>query len=270
MNILTLPSKHRKFWYLLHAPGTGAKMNALKYIAKRFIREIGMNISLNDELLIKAGDLNIYFAPACSEIDPYNDVFLKKSYEPAPDFLPENNRIIIDCGANIGIYTLRAALCKTTRVFSIEPNPAVFMRLMKNVTTNGLSNIVPLNIGLGSTPKKTKLRWGNSTLSGRIMPDGSELGNAADVELTTLDLLAEQYNITYVDIMKMDIEGAEYDALTGAAGILDRTRRLFLEIHSTDLGRKCESLLIGKGFRKVFENTTLRFYVNTSSVFQAT
>ena len=90
-------------------------------------------------------------------------------------------------------------------------------------------------------------------------------GNVVGVEIATLyNSITAEHNIRSIDLMKMDVEGAEYDALMGAEKTLRMTRRFFLEIHSDELSRKCESLLHSKGFEKVFEAGTLQFFVNKS------
>lgn len=226
---------------------------------------LGLRMTRDDELLVFIDDLRIYFVPFWAELDSYNGIFLKKNYEPEPAFLPANCRVIFDCGANIGIYTLRAAAGGTDRVFSIEPNSLVFNRLERNIETNNITNITAINTGIGSAGGKARLYWGTSTLGGSIIPDGGQdRKSAIDVEIRTLDDIIDEYNIDSIDVMKMDVEKNEYEALLGADKTLNITKRLILEFHSDDLKNRCESLLISRGFRKVHEILEHQFYLNTS------
>lgn len=261
-----IPPRHNKtIWYISKAKNVKAMLLVLKFILKRYLRMVGLKTAVNDELLVFIDGLKIYFAPLWAELDPYNGIFLKKTYEPYPLFVPENCQVILDCGANIGIYALRAALCGTNRVFSIEPNPLVFNRLMKNIKTNNLTNVIALNTGIGSAKGKTKLYWGNSTTGGSIKPDSRHReNNTVDIEITTLDDIVERYNINSIDLIKLDVEGSEYEALIGAEKTLSKTKRLILEFHSDELRNRCESLLISSGFRKTLEIPEHQFYLNSS------
>jgi FkbM family methyltransferase len=222
---------------------------------------------MNNELLVFVDKLKIYFVPSWAELDPYNGIFLKKIYEPLPAFLPENCQLIIDCGANIGIYTLKAASCSTNRVFAIEPNPLVFSRLKKNIAGNNLNNVIALNIGLGSSKHSAKLFWERSTTGGTVRPEStSKEISSADIEISTLDEIMQVYKIDCVDLIKMDVEGNEYEALKGADNILRKTKSIILEFHSDVLKKRCEKLLMSYGFRKVYEIPEHQFYTNAFEV----
>lgn len=266
MKTKAIPPRHNKtIWYISRAKNVKAMWLVLKFILNRYLRMVGLKTTVNDELLVFIDGLKIYFAPLWAELDPYNGIFVKKTHEPFPVFVPENCQVILDCGANIGIYALRAALCGTNRVFSIEPNPLVFNRLIKNIKTNNLTNVIALNTGIGSARGKTKLYWGNSTTGGSIKLDSKlKEKNTVDIEITTLDDIVERYNINSIDIIKMDIEGSEYEALIGAKRALDITKTLILEYHSEDLKNKCESLLQSRGFKKLSEIPEHQFYINSS------
>lgn len=260
-----IPPRHNKtIWYLSRAKNIKALLMVLKFIFKRYLRMVGFKTDMNGELLVFIDGLKIYFAPLWAELDSYNGIFLKKTYEPSPVFAPENCQVIFDCGANIGIYTLRAALCGNNRVFSIEPNQIVFNRLIKNIKANNLTNVVALNTGVGSAHYRAKLCWGDSTLGGSIKPDRHGEKNSIDIDITTLDDIVERYNINSIDLLKMDVEGNEYEALIGAEKTLNRTKKLILEFHSDELKNKCESLLISYGFRKVLEIPEHQFYIDSS------
>jgi FkbM family methyltransferase len=257
-----IPPRHNKtIWYLSRVRNAESLFLVLKFIVKRYIKMLGVNISRDDELLVFIERLRIYFVPLWAELDSYNGTFLKKIYEPFPEFAPENCRLILDCGANIGIFTLKYALSRTNRIISIEPNPLAFNRLKKNIAVNHVTNVTALNMGISSSGGTAKLHWGHSTLGGSINEQRDKMENSVDVELTTLDEIVEKYGIKSVDLLKIDVEGSEYNALTAAEKTLGITKRVILEYHSDDLRDQCETLLTDSGFKRIHEIPEHRFYM---------
>lgn len=260
------PIRNKTLWCLFNAPNVYTKLKVVNFIMRRYLNMIGFDLIVNDEFMVKVDNFLIHFSLYGGELEAFNGIFFKRLYEPYPEFYPENNKIIIDCGANIGIYTLKAAIPKTNKVFSIEPNPMVFGRLKKNIKTNNLVNVIPINKGIGCCRNRTRLYWKKVTVSGSIKPEakskGKEWDKSVDVEIITLDDIIEQYHLQTVDLIKIDIEGSEYDALVGAKKTLNITKKLILEFHSDELRDKCESLLQVRGFRKIHEIPEHQFYIN--------
>jgi FkbM family methyltransferase len=262
MKTSDIPPRHNKtIWYLSRVRNAESLFLVLQFIVKRYIKMLGISISRDDELLVFIERLRIYFVPLWAELDSYNGTFLKKIYEPFPEFALENCRVILDCGANIGIFTLKYALSGTNRIISIEPNPLAFNRLRKNIAANHITNVTALNMGLSSSGGTAKLHWGHSTLGGSINKQEDKSENIVDIELTTLDDIVEEYDITSVDLLKIDDEGSEHDALTAAEKTLSMTKRVILEYHSNDLKDQCKTLLVNSGFKTIHEIPEHRFYM---------
>jgi FkbM family methyltransferase len=261
MKTRDIPPRHNKsIWYLSRVRNVESLFLVLNFIVKRYIKMLGVNIARDDEILVFIDRLKIYFVPLWAELDSYNGTFLKKIYEPFPEFAPENCRVILDCGANIGIFTIKYALCSSNRVIAIEPNPLAFNRLKKNIEANNISNVTALNTGISSSGGTAKLYWGHSTLGGSINKQKDKVENSVDIKLTTLDDIVAKYDIKSVDLLKVDVEGSEYDALTAAEKTLVITKRVILEYHSDDLRDQCETLLNDFGFKRIHEIPEHRFY----------
>ncbi|WP_334358728.1 MULTISPECIES: FkbM family methyltransferase [unclassified Bradyrhizobium] len=150
---------------------------------------------------------------------------------------------IVDVGANIGVYTLEgaAAVGATGRVISIEAAPLHAKALSHNIELNGLTNVSVIETAVGRSR-------GEATLA-RLSKDNLgmfSLGANGDVEATvvtvrTIDELLEEYGVRSIDLIKMDIEGSEYNALLGAERII-RTARpaILIELNEPAL-RSCGS-----------------------------
>ena len=87
-------------------------------------------------------------------------------------------------------------------------------------------------------------------LAGSSFQANRAAGVSFDVVLRSLDSLLTAGEIEPADFIKIDIEGAEYDALQGATALI-RTHRptLLIEAHSAELLRACQSWLEAQGYR---------------------
>jgi len=127
---------------------------------------------------------------------------------------------VLDLGAHSGAYTVKAALAvgATGRVIAIEPSSENFRLLNANVHLNGLRNVTLVQTGVWS--RKARLRLHLSAMSGAHTfesqrSDAPYTGDAEDADVDTVDHIVRALPIGSVDVIKMDIEGAEIEALQG-------------------------------------------------------
>jgi FkbM family methyltransferase len=152
----------------------------------------------------------------------------------ASSLLPTDSvRVIIDCGANIGITSLFfAARYPRAKIFSVEPHPENFGLLKTNV--EAAARILPIHACVTGTPQTgvrfttDQAAWGN-----RITTDS----NGILVPAITIDELCEQNGIEKIDLLKLDIEGAEAQVLQNGT-FLARTEHIIVELHG-NYGFEC-------------------------------
>lgn len=148
-------------------------------------------------------------------------LFMPRRFDPAErellrQELPADG-IFVDIGANVGIYTLCAArlLNAKGRILAFEPNPPVFRRLQFNCRINQNSQrprITLLPIGISDRQDYFDLYLDDSNLGGSSLRM-QRSGKRVRIQCRPLlDVFREQ-NIRHVDILKIDIEGAEDIAL---------------------------------------------------------
>lgn len=135
--------------------------------------------------------------------------------------------VVVDIGANIGLWVMGAALkaAPEGNVHAFEPMPENFVRLEHNLTLNGLDSVVCRQLALSDRCGHSILYTPpvhNSAL-GSLQP-GGEGDRSIETELVTLDYYCEQQAIDHVDFMKVDVEGAELLVFRGAGRILGSTR----------------------------------------------
>lgn len=161
----------------------------------------------------------------------------------------DDDRISIDIGANIGIYTLLLShLYPKCKVISIEASPTIFEKLKLNCQLNNLlpgSNLVLLNKAVSdkdgtrvefyekhsmSTMSKEFL----TSISSKIITNKDDELHKEIVRTVTIDNLAETTNINEISFLKIDVEGAEVLVLKGAINILTekKVRNMIIEYHS--------------------------------------
>ncbi len=134
--------------------------------------------------------------------------------------------IVFDVGANIGLYTVIAArrVGPAGRVHSFEPSPAEFACLTRNVRTNRLRNVVANEVAVGGSRSEVTLTvygdgWGayNTLAPSRALEVPS---SAVIVSQVTLDAYVGDYQLDRVDIIKIDVEGAEQSVLHGGESVV--------------------------------------------------
>ncbi|HTS28861.1 MAG TPA: FkbM family methyltransferase [Bryobacteraceae bacterium] len=126
--------------------------------------------------------------------------------------------VVLDCGANVGVFT-RTALNRGARlVVAIEPAPATVVCLRRNFEkeiADGRVMVVPKGVW-DHTDVLDLAEAGDGDTTGDSFVLGQDAkSHKVKVPLTTIDILAGELNLPRVDFIKMDIEGAEKQALRG-------------------------------------------------------
>ena len=138
---------------------------------------------------------------------------------------------VVDCGANLGYYTLLAAdrVGPNGCVHAIEPNPALARRLRRSLTINGFADRTTLHeVALADRPLDVAFRIpADEPKNGHIaeLPADEAAGQADCIAVPALPLDTVIGNAA-VDFVKVDVEGAEEALWRGMRGILARGRPL--------------------------------------------
>ena len=148
-------------------------------------------------------------------------IFLfRERYEPLLEYghkfiLPTD--IIIDGGANQGIFSLAfASLSKKIKIFSVEPFKYCHKILKENLKINLFKNVTIIPKVLSNTIASHQLDYSKSNVSASIVRDfGGE--KTLTISSTTIDEIASKYKLQKIDLIKLDIEGAELAALKGGS-----------------------------------------------------
>jgi FkbM family methyltransferase len=167
----------------------------------------------------------------------YTEIFIYNEYSKLPEYHVQEGDIVLDACAFIGLYALSVA-DKASLLIAVEPNVVSYIFLVNNIKMNNLvSKIITYNVALGDFEGNAILYiddWlaGGSTLFNSWHADyGHRL--KIPVKVVKLDDIFNNIGIDKVDLMKIDVEGAELMVLRGAIDHLKRRliKRLVVEIH---------------------------------------
>jgi FkbM family methyltransferase len=139
----------------------------------------------------------------------------------------ESSKVFLDAGSFIGTFAIYAAsLSSTNFVAAVEPDPVNRQLLEKNIELNKLANIHIIAKCLWDSETTLSFSSGNGEMSGVEAADHEPEGTI-ELEATTIDALVRKLSMEF-DYVKMDIEGAEIEALEGAKGIIQSSKPKFV------------------------------------------
>ncbi|HLY97451.1 MAG TPA: FkbM family methyltransferase [Candidatus Angelobacter sp.] len=170
----------------------------------------------------------------------------------------------VDVGANWGFFSFFAAHLVGTkgRIIALEPDPRIFLRLKENVRRNSLERQIQL-FELAAADRESSLvlalqheeefHLGTS----RLVQNQGMGPRTCSVSTQPLDKVLDEAGLDCVDLVKIDVEGAEDMVLAGMEAGLNRHRyrNLILELHPVQLGERNRTihevinLLTSKGYK---------------------
>ena len=161
--------------------------------------------------------------------------------------------LFVDVGANSGSYTILAAAAVGAKVFSFEPVPSTYTRLLNNVHINNIENNVNcFNVAVGDKESYITLTTNIDTMN-HVCLKHDEKDDIIQVKMVTLDSLLHS-NIP--SLIKIDVEGYETAVIEGASNVLENQKLHSIIIELNGSGNKYrydEKLLVQKildyGFR---------------------
>jgi FkbM family methyltransferase len=180
------------------------------------------------------------------------EIVLKDCYH-LRDLTDDPPKIIIDLGANIGVTSVYArSLFPRSKIFSFEPDMTCFPYLKKNIELNKFQKSI-ISYPLACYSQKAVRRLIN------IKPDLSDLTCPWWIynykKATTLQEIFKKNSIQTCDLLKIDVEAAEYDILYSLPNsLLERIQRIYVEYHNLDPN----SNLNGSSLKKYLEKKNFK------------
>jgi FkbM family methyltransferase len=188
-----------------YAKPEGQNQGAFSKQWTRLRRSYGNHHILTEEEGLK------YFPTLWRELlEQYRDDIYQRHYKVRP------GDIVVDVGAHIGIFTVRAAKAVGAggMVIAIEPETNNLRLLERNIQLNQLRNIIVVPKGVWSKKGKVQLITNKSSGAHSIVIHQGATGSR-EIEVDTLDDILKELHVNRIDFIKMDIEGAELNAYDG-------------------------------------------------------
>jgi len=164
------------------------------------------------------------------------DVYDYETYE--RKYRIKRGDTVIDVGANIGFFTLKAAKSVGSEglVIAIEPDPFNFKALLGNLRINALEGkVIAINGALGDADRTIKFYIDRYCPSGSSSYTMRELSVPIEVKMSKLVSLIKRLNIKRVDFLKCDAEGAEVDIIDGALEALTYIKHMTIAVYHVPL-----------------------------------
>ncbi len=206
-----------------------------------------------------------------SDSEVFAQVFLSGEYSPAVHFLKNNGidvKHIMDCGANIGISSVYFnSKFPGAAIYAVEPEPANYHCLEQNLSS--LSGVKKINKAIWF--EKCYLSFDRSFRDRKewsVRVRTTENNEKADiqVEATTISDIISEFSIETIDLLKIDIEGAEKELFSKPEYLqfLQKTKVIVMEIHDEfNIRAHIHQMLRANNFL-IFEtnDTTIGFNLN--------
>ena len=167
-----------------------------------------------------------------SDVTTYRQVFIKREYEFNLKNTPE---IIVDAGANIGLASIYFAnKYPQAKIIAIEPEQSNFELLKENAAP--YANIIPVQAAVWHKNEEVNLidpglgKWGFMTEAMHTLECHS--GEACHTVMgMTIDKIVQDYDLERINILKVDIEGAEKEVFSDASSWLEKVDSIVIELH---------------------------------------
>ena len=149
-------------------------------------------------------------------------------------------RVLWDLGAHVGYYTLLfKSINKESKVYSFEPIESNFRYFQRHITLNQMNKVTLFENAVSRKDGVLKFARGNHV--------GGKLSENGDMTVYSVKLsrLLDEGILEYPDIIKMDIEGAEFEVLKDLEILLKSNRKpsIFLSTHSNEVHDACLSFI---------------------------
>ncbi len=197
----------------------------------------------------------LHIIDAASFLSSYHQIFEREIYRFEPQ---DGEPTIIDCGANIGqsVFYWKHLFPKS-RIIAFEPSPSAFFSLRQNCEENNLEKVKLIQSAVWINDDKLPF-WEEGADAGRI--NTSHTSGSEEMIVVSAIRLKDFLNQP-IDLLKLDVEGAEVELLIDCRDSLDQIDRIFVEYHSfVDQDQRLDEIL------KILRHAGFRIHIHPELV----
>lgn len=168
----------------------------------------------------------------------YRGIFEEQIFNKLRELL-KPGMVVVDAGANIGLHTLVSSHLVGTegRVISIEPQSDVRAILLGNIKRNDLTNVTVFDCALGERTGEGTIFKINPTNNGQstlALNENEKAIGEEHIVIKPLDELLETAQVSRVDLLKIDVEGSEFEVLKGSQKVIDQNPPTYILMECID------------------------------------
>lgn len=229
--------------------------------AGKFVFREVLQAAMAEFQTIKRGHFTYYFSIASPLLRLRAETFLTKEPETL-EWIDRMNEgfVLWDIGANVGIYSVYAAVSKRANVIAFEPSIFNLEFLARNINLNNVADrvsIVPLPLSNEthlSEMRLTNLDWGGalSTFGETYDGNGDPIKQIFGYKIVgiTADSARECFSLPQPNCIKLDVDGIEALVLAGGENVLSKAQTVLVEVNDDfeSQAKICEALLKKHGF----------------------
>lgn len=225
----------------------------MSYLISRLNLELRKFLSKGDFLQISRGRLkNYWWSRHISDPRYLMGMYETNQAKLIIDYLAASKRFV-DIGANAGYYTLLASKHSPARHLAIEPLPSNFIRLKEHCRLNRVEHVDFLEAAVSSHNGTVEFSDSGNDAANTYKKESSlNMDKTITVATITLDQLAADYQLDEKVVLKIDVEGAEGDALEGGMNYLKTCHPPILlathDCHVAGIKDKCLEILKNLGY----------------------
>jgi FkbM family methyltransferase len=210
-------------------------------------------------ITVKYNNRKLKFYTHYEGLQVIDELLILNQYDLAYRLKP---RVVVDVGAHIGVFSIPMALTILDLygdglVVAVEPATINYRALINNIVTNRVEKIVkPIKAAVSANQSPIEIEWIGTKES------------VASITMTQLLEFIKDYGYNTIDLIKMDIEGAELDIITKDPEWLDHTKALVMELHPWIYGIDGMAKIVETLRRKGFEMKQIERRINIKYAFR--
>lgn len=201
--------------------------------------------------------------PGDADLSVFEEIFVDRDYRILDEVIRKAKSCVLDLGAHVGLFSLYArGIGCDVPIFAFEPEESNFQILKENLKMNNVKDVVAKNLAVGGKSGKRRFYLSLDSHNHSLVEVGENL-QEREVSVVTLQDVFERYlgrdGINKCDLVKMDIEGAEFETLMSYFDcFVYRPQGFYIEYHEYSDEMKAEKL---KG---LFEKHGFRVQMSSS------
>ena len=197
-----------------------------------------LNVNLNSE-----ADKSVFY-----------EIFEARDYKILDEIMKNAKWPILDLGAHIGLFSLYASVLNPlVKILTFEPEENNFGSLKKNFKLNKINNVIAKNVAVSSKEGEVVLNLSEDSHNHSLVQVDDYFIGEKKVQCTTLEKIFEKNRVEKCTLIKMDVEGAEFDILENLPSeIFSKIQNFYIEYHeySSEMNpQKLIQILQKNGFK---------------------